>query len=89
MGSQPKARTSCPFGKQHLSETAADRTHSASRAGYLARIVTTAAGRFGWTGYKRQDGRGRGFAFARYKNLAAYVALAVEISSIARAAECA
>ena len=42
-------------------------------------IVTTAAERFGWTDYKRQDGRGRGFAFAQYKNLAAYVALAVEI----------
>jgi CO/xanthine dehydrogenase Mo-binding subunit len=42
-------------------------------------IVTTAAGRFGWTDYSRQDGRGRGFAFARYKNLAAYVAIAVEI----------
>ena len=42
-------------------------------------IVTTAAGRFGWTDYKRRDSRGRGFAFARYKNLAAYVAIAVEI----------
>src|SRR5207237_2423432 len=42
-------------------------------------VITTAAARFGWTGYKKQDGRGRGFAFARYKNLAAYMALAVEI----------
>jgi nicotinate dehydrogenase subunit B len=42
-------------------------------------VVTTAAERFGWTGYKKQPGRGRGFAFARYKNLAAYMALAVEV----------
>jgi hypothetical protein len=42
-------------------------------------VITAAAARFGWTGYKKEDGRGRGFAFARYKNLAAYMALAVEI----------
>ena len=32
-----------------------------------------------WAGYKRQRGRGRGFAFARYKNLAAYCAIACEV----------
>ena len=33
--------------------------------------------RFGWTtGHKPPPGRGRGFAFARYKNLAAYCAVA-------------
>src|SRR5205085_11274796 len=42
-------------------------------------VITTAADRFGWTAYKPQDGGGRGFAFARYKNLAAYMALAVEV----------
>src|SRR5438045_870855 len=36
------------------------------------------AGR-GWDAYKKQNGRGRGFAFARYKNLAAYCALAMEV----------
>jgi nicotinate dehydrogenase subunit B len=43
-------------------------------------VVTTAAERFGWTGYKKQPGRGRGFAFARYKNLAAYCAVAMEVA---------
>jgi CO/xanthine dehydrogenase Mo-binding subunit len=42
-------------------------------------VVTAAATRFGWTGFARGRGRGRGFAFARYKNLAAYLALAVEV----------
>jgi nicotinate dehydrogenase subunit B len=42
-------------------------------------VITTAAERFGWTSYRKQPGRGRGFAFARYKNLAAYCAIASEI----------
>jgi CO/xanthine dehydrogenase Mo-binding subunit len=42
-------------------------------------VVQLAAERFGWAGYARQPGRGRGFAFARYKNLAAYVALAMDV----------
>jgi CO/xanthine dehydrogenase Mo-binding subunit len=41
-------------------------------------VVQLAAERFGWAGYGRQAGRGRGFAFARYKNLAGYVAIAME-----------
>ena len=41
--------------------------------------VRTAALKFGWDAYKRKPGRGRGFAFARYKNLAAYCAIAVEV----------
>ncbi|OLC69717.1 MAG: aldehyde dehydrogenase, partial [Betaproteobacteria bacterium 13_1_40CM_4_64_4] len=41
--------------------------------------VAAAATRFGWSGYARTRGRGRGFAFARYKNLGAYLALAVEV----------
>jgi CO/xanthine dehydrogenase Mo-binding subunit len=44
-------------------------------------VVTVAAERFGWRDYKRQQGHGRGFAFARYKNLAAYLALAVEVEA--------
>ena len=42
-------------------------------------VVRTAAERFGWAAYKRQPGRGRGFGFARYKNLAAYTAIACEV----------
>jgi len=46
-------------------------------------VVRTAAQRFGWDAYRRsprgQPLRGRGFAFARYKNLAAYCALALEV----------
>ncbi len=46
-------------------------------------VVRTAAARFGWDAWARPDPRhgrrGRGFAFARYKNLAAYCALALEV----------
>jgi nicotinate dehydrogenase subunit B len=42
-------------------------------------VIHLAAERFGWDAYKKQNGRGRGFAFARYKNLAAYCALAMEV----------
>lgn len=45
------------------------------RAAYAVRIASE---RFGWTQYQPSEGRGRGFAFARYKNLAAYAAVAVE-----------
>jgi len=41
-------------------------------------VIKTAAERFGWSGYQRRQDHGRGFAFARYKNLAAYLALAAE-----------
>jgi CO/xanthine dehydrogenase Mo-binding subunit len=41
-------------------------------------VITTAAERFGWTNFKKTSGRVRCFAFARYKNLAAYCAIAVE-----------
>jgi nicotinate dehydrogenase subunit B len=43
-------------------------------------VVNAAATRFGWEGFTRKPGRGRGFAFARYKNLAAYCAVAIEIA---------
>ena len=42
-------------------------------------VITAATTRFGWAGYERARGRGKGFAFARYKNLGAYLALAVEV----------
>jgi nicotinate dehydrogenase subunit B len=42
-------------------------------------VINLAAARFGWNSYKRELGRGRGFAFARYKNLGAYAAIALEV----------
>jgi nicotinate dehydrogenase subunit B len=42
-------------------------------------VVETAADRFGWADTALPEGRGKGFAFARYKNSAAYMALALEI----------
>jgi CO/xanthine dehydrogenase Mo-binding subunit len=42
-------------------------------------VISTAAERFGWSQYRRQRGRGRGFAFARYKNYAAYCAVVLEV----------
>ncbi|MDB6002002.1 MAG: aldehyde dehydrogenase [Rhizobacter sp.] len=42
-------------------------------------VVQLAAEQFGWNAFKRQPGRGRGFAFARYKNLGAYAAMAFEV----------
>lgn len=41
--------------------------------------ISVAAERFGWSRYQAQKGRGRGIAFARYKNLAAYTAVACEV----------
>jgi CO/xanthine dehydrogenase Mo-binding subunit len=42
-------------------------------------VVSKAADEFGWRRDRTQPGRGRGFAFARYKNLAAYCAVACEV----------
>ncbi|MFC0407631.1 xanthine dehydrogenase family protein molybdopterin-binding subunit [Roseomonas elaeocarpi] len=43
-------------------------------------VIATAAERFGWkAGQRAPRGRGYGFAFARYKNLAAYCAVATEV----------
>jgi len=43
-------------------------------------VITLTAEKFGWrAGEKLPKGRGRGFAFARYKNLAAYTAVACEL----------
>ena len=43
-------------------------------------VISLAADRFGWQSRPRGDGRrGCGFAFARYKNLACYCAIALEV----------
>ncbi|HXF78514.1 MAG TPA: molybdopterin cofactor-binding domain-containing protein, partial [Usitatibacter sp.] len=55
------------FRLRHLDDTRA------------ADVVRAAASRFGWDGFRRSPGTGRGFAFARYKNLAAYCAVALEV----------
>ena len=44
-------------------------------------VITLAADEFGWTAAAHLPaGHGRGFAFARYKNLGAYCAIAMEIA---------
>jgi nicotinate dehydrogenase subunit B len=44
-------------------------------------VIEATATRFGWKGRSRGgDGHGFGFAFAQYKNLAAYCAVAVELT---------
>jgi nicotinate dehydrogenase subunit B len=42
-------------------------------------VIEAAAKGFGWSSDELPEGRGRGFAFARYKNLAAYLALALDM----------
>jgi nicotinate dehydrogenase subunit B len=42
-------------------------------------VIQLAAERFGWSTFARRPGCGRGFAFARYKNLAAFAAIACEV----------
>lgn len=42
-------------------------------------VIRLAAERFGWSSFRRASSKGRGFAFARYKNLAAYAAVAMEV----------
>ncbi|MEA2991217.1 MAG: nicotinate dehydrogenase subunit [Alphaproteobacteria bacterium] len=42
-------------------------------------VIRLAAERFGWSKEKLPQGRGQGFAYARYKNSATYVALATEV----------
>ena len=42
-------------------------------------VLTKCAGKFDWTGYEKKENRGRGIAFGRYKNYAAFVAVAVEV----------
>jgi CO/xanthine dehydrogenase Mo-binding subunit len=42
-------------------------------------VVETCARRFGWASWQRAPDRGRGLAYARYKTLAAYCAVAMEV----------
>ncbi|HEY6824761.1 MAG TPA: molybdopterin cofactor-binding domain-containing protein [Steroidobacteraceae bacterium] len=42
-------------------------------------VIKVAAEHFGWADYHTRQDHGRGFAFARYKNLAAYLAVAAEV----------
>jgi CO/xanthine dehydrogenase Mo-binding subunit len=42
------------------------------------KAITNAAERFGWSSTPLPKGKGRGFAFAQYKNLGAYCAVAIE-----------
>ena len=50
------------------------------RTSARAAVVATAAEQFGWAKRPpRSRGEGRGFAFARYKNLGAYCAVALEL----------
>ena len=44
-------------------------------------VINAAAERFGWSRFQKQRGRGRGFAFARYKNYAAFCAVAIEVEA--------
>jgi CO/xanthine dehydrogenase Mo-binding subunit len=43
-------------------------------------VIEEAAAKFGWKDRKKAPGQGHGFAFARYKNHAAYLALAVTVA---------
>jgi CO/xanthine dehydrogenase Mo-binding subunit len=42
-------------------------------------VIAKAASMIGWTGYKKRPGTGIGMGFARYKNIAAYCAVALEV----------
>ncbi|MBP1851724.1 xanthine dehydrogenase family protein molybdopterin-binding subunit [Rhizobium halophytocola] len=42
------------------------------------KVIETVADKFGWNSDPMPEGRGRGFAFAKYKNHASYLAIALE-----------
>lgn len=42
-------------------------------------VLTKAAETFGWSKFEKKSGRGRGIAFARYKNYAGFCAVAMEV----------
>lgn len=44
-------------------------------------VIETAAQAFGWDGKPAPAGQGHGFAFARYKNLGAYAAIALSVTA--------
>jgi len=43
------------------------------------KVIEVTAEKFGWSNDPMPEGRGRGFAFAKYKNHAAYLAIALEV----------
>ncbi len=47
-----------------------------------AAVIRRAATRFGWQRYEASPNRGRGFAFARYKNHGAYLAIALDVERV-------
>jgi nicotinate dehydrogenase subunit B len=42
-------------------------------------VLTAAAEKFGWASWQKRPGFGRGIAFAKYKNIATYCAVALEV----------
>ncbi|MCP8939304.1 molybdopterin-dependent oxidoreductase [Alsobacter sp. SYSU M60028] len=42
-------------------------------------VIAKAAETFGWDKWQKKDGRGRGIGFAKYKNIAGYCAVALEV----------
>ena len=42
-------------------------------------VIVKAAEVFGWDKWQKKDGRGRGIGFAKYKNIAGYCAVALEV----------
>lgn len=42
-------------------------------------VMRKAAERFGWAGFSKSPGRGRGIAYARYKTIATYCAVCLEV----------
>lgn len=42
-------------------------------------VLARCAEKFGWSSYEKKTNRGHGIAFGRYKNLAAYLAVAIEV----------
>ena len=51
------------------------------------KVIEVAAEKFGWSDAALPEGRGRGFAFAKYKNHAAYLAIAMEAAVDAESGE--
>ena len=45
-------------------------------------MISRTAERFGWSRYRVAPNRGRGFAFARYKNHGAYLAVALDVERV-------
>ena len=45
-------------------------------------VIGRAAAQFGWQHYRPSPNRGRGFAFARYKNHGAYLAVALDVEFV-------